>query len=629
MAPLDLGTDRTWVPRVALAILILSGLVRGAVTVRGYFYIDDFAFMGMSMKHSLFDPDYLTATYNSHVMPGAFGWVWLTTRLFPLQWWPVAGVIVALQLLLTRGVTVLLRNTFGWHPLILIPIALVALSPISLPGEVWWAAALNQLPQQLALVGMLLMLMAYLRTGRASFAVASAGALAGGLLFSEKTLLAVPFVVGLLAAWFVSGNAWQRSRRLASAFLPLWMAYLVVVVPYAAAYVVLVPTPVRALDAPGHDIVGLALASLFQGLAPALIGGPYRWEPVGFAGGLADPNALVVVLALVIVGATVALTTWLSRRAWRGWVLLALYVTVNLVLLTFSRATVIGPVIGREFRYQTELALVVGLILAWVLLPPRGAWHYPPVDAPTPRPGAHERLQTLVITPLRHVGVLGTSAPSSAVALVALALFVPGAVWSHARYDALWSPNPARPWVTTAHASVDAIPTGAALGTSFVPEYVAWGFIYPYNATTSVLSPVLPASATLENGEVTTTLLALDADGDLRQGGVAGTQAAPGPVAGCGWRLGTTETTIPLALPAELLAPVLRIGYLSDTATSLPLSIDGWDITVPVAAGVGAAFVSVPATARSVTFHPAAPSATVCTDDLTIGAAVPLAGTVP
>ena len=140
--------DRTLSPGsvqvVALGLIATQAVLRGWTCVRGFFYLDDFSFTGRAMEYPLWSSEYLLYPYNSHVMPGSYAWVWLSTHLFPLSWVPVALAMVALQALVSLVAYRLLVDLFGRRGWILVPLAVVTLSPVSLPASLWWAAALNR-----------------------------------------------------------------------------------------------------------------------------------------------------------------------------------------------------------------------------------------------------------------------------------------------------------------------------------------------------------------------------------------------------------------------------------------------------------------------------------------------------
>lgn len=621
------------VPGAALALILAATIARGVTLLRGFFYIDDFAFTGRAMEFPLLNWSYLSEPYNSHLMPGAYAWVWLTTHVFPLSWPAVAFTILALQAALSGMVYLLLTELFGRRSWIIVPLAVVVLSPISLPAGLWWAAAVNQLPQQLAMATALFFLVRYFRTGRRWFAVAGPLAVALGLLFSEKSVLAVPLVAAVAVVYFTAGSLLRRVSTTLTQHWLLWVAYAVVSLPYLAYYLLAVPSPLRETPV-GHDVADLVIESIFRGTVPGVVGGPWSWAPVGFAGALADPSGFMVILSVLVVGVVIGLTTAWWRGAAAAWLILLGYAVVNLALLAASRATVIGPVIGAEYRYQTDLALVAGLALGLASMPVAGSFAAADVQRLSPRWTARAWLTETVIDPMSEVGfgsprrVDPRRREMVATVVVLLTLGTSAGV-SWARYDPLWVANPARSWVNTVRDELPAMPAGTVLAQTVVPEDVAWGFIYPYNSSHRVLAPILEESQMLRPGHATAEIAVPDESGHLRRAAVAGVRAVPGPEPECGWRLGGDEVTIPLVAVAPDADPVIRIGFIATDTAKLTVRINGRDTAVPVGAGLGARYLVVDGPVREVTVLGGDEGPGVCSDDITVGAAVPLAGTTP
>ena len=354
----------------ALLLAVLQTVLRGVLAYRGSFYIDDFGFTGRAARLGL-SPHWLFHEYNSHIMPGSFVWVWATTKLAPLSYAPVATVDIVLQAVIALQFYRLLRDLFGVRPAILVPYAVYLLSPVTLPAFLWWAAALNQLPQQLAIVLALRCHVAYLRTGRVRRGVLGVAAFVFGLAFSEKSLLIVPLVFGTTLLCFTGGGPVRRSWNTVVRHWRVWLAYLVVTLPYAIFYELAVPSPVRALPS-GASTLGLVDVSFRDALLPGLLGGPWRWRAIGSAGGLANPPAVVSWIVLAAVLVFLAVTVARRRGAVFGWALAAGYGALNLALLDVSRATFIGPFIGHEYRYITDVALVATIGGALAMIPLRG-----------------------------------------------------------------------------------------------------------------------------------------------------------------------------------------------------------------------------------------------------------------
>ena len=598
--------------------------------MRGYFYLDDLAFTGRSADYPLWSLRYLTTPYNSHLMPGSFAWVWLTTRAFPLQWAPVAVVLIALQVLLSVLVYRLLVELFGRRPAILPPLAVALLSPVSLPAFVWWAAALNQLPQQIATVGALLLHVRYLRTGRRALALAGPLVLAGGLLFSEKTLFVVPLVLAITLVFFVDGSVWARVRRTVRRDLVVWAAYCVVSLPYLVYYVLSVPSPIRPAAA-GHDIADLTTQSVFRATVPGLLGGPWHWTRIGSAGALADPDAFLVVVSFLVAGAVVTGSIVLWHRASHAWLILLGYVVLDLTLLARSRATLVGPVVGTEYRYQTDVAVVAALCVGLATTPLTGVLGRGDVQRLQPRVAAREWLTIHVLVPLREAGAAPRTTHHLArgAAVATTVLLVASALWSTAAYDPLWVHNPAHSYLTAARTAVASLPAGAVVADVAVPNDVAWPLLYPYNRTYRLFGPFLPASRRLAVGATTTDLVVPDDAGTPRVATILGPHALPGPTPGCGWLLGQDPVHIPLNTTATDTVAVVRIGYQARAATLLTLRLDGHPVQVPFAAGTGIVFLAAAGPFDSIQVDAPGTPAHVCTTDLTAGVPVAVAGTTP
>lgn len=616
------GTNR-WVSRVAVAVGLLALATRGWVAWHGYYYLDDFVFMAKAVQHHPFDPHYLLEPYNSHLMPGSYLWVWALTHALPFNYGAVVVTTMLLQAALAVLFYSLLRRLFGSTLLVLVPFAVFVLSPVTLPATLWWAAAVNQVPQQLAMVTVLLAHTAYLRTGRLRQGLAGPLALVGGLLFSEKTLLVVPLVVALTLAFFTEGSPWQRVLRGGRTHLKLWIAYAAVAVPYTAYYLIAVPSPARH-PGQGAGIVQLVMESFGRAVLPGLLGGPWTWVQIGYAGALADPSPFAAAVAVVVTTGVVVATCLLRRHAWRGWALALGYALLNLVLLVVSRAAFIGPVIADEYRYVTDLALVAALGLGLATIPLAGRWHGVTATRLEPRESVRSWLQgpsvRELVAELPRPGL-----PAGALAVVvALAA---SATWSTLAYDRYWRVNPARPYVQTARAELSGAGSEPVLAEGYVPPEVAWALLGRYATVGELLSPLPHPPRTLADGPASDTLWMLDARGRLQRAAVSGFDAKAGPDKECGWRLGQEAVRIPMRRETLPFSWTLRIGYLASRATSAVVTVNGKATTVPFHAGVGAVFLGVQGAVSEIAVSPVADEGvTVCTDDVVVGAPVPVGG---
>jgi hypothetical protein len=613
---------------VAAALVAVQTIVRGWIAYRGSFYLDDLAFTGRAATMPLVSAKYLFTAYNNHFMPGSFAWVWVLTRLAPLSYPVVATVDIALQIVLDVVIYRLFRALFGPRRALLIPYALVLFTPLTLPAFLWWAAALNQLPQQLAIATALLCQVRYLRTGKVRTGIYGAVALAGGLLFSEKTLLLAPLVIAFTALFFGAPPADVKHgvrARLRAALVPhwrVWAAYLVIAIPYAVYYVLAIPSPVHQ-HMTGADVFALAGSAFGHAIAPGLVGGPWRWQPIGWAGAVAAPGPAGTVIAVVIVAAAAVASVLLFRRAWLGWLIAAGYAVLVVALLAFSRATVVGAAIGNEMRYVTDVALVgvLGATLAFLPLAP-GAWLAAEPRQLQVRPAVRQRLTDDARLLLRSL-----SAP--VIGGVVVAALVISCLVSTFRYAPTWTANPTKPYLANARADLTAAPS-VIIANQPVPAQIAWPPLFPYNTAANVLAPLITTQHFLQVGESTDQLYAVDGDGHLRIAAIdAVATARPGPVAGCGWLVRDAPVTVRLTRRVLPWTWTVRIGYIANVASSTTIRAGLQTFAVAVHPGVNAIYLQVTGAVDHLDFGALPAGASLCTNDVEVGTPAPVPGTGP
>lgn len=606
----------------AAAILALQLVVRGWLGYRGYFYLDDFAFTGRAAASSVLDHHYLLLSYNNHLMPASFAWVWVLTKLAPLNFGVVTSVDIVLQLVLGLVYLRLLRALFGTRPAILVPFAVGTLSAISLPAFLWWAAALNQLPEQLAMVTALLCQVRYLQSGRARRGLLGAVAVLGGLLFSEKSLFIAPLVVAFTVLYESDRGPWGRVVTSWRRHRLVWLGYLLVVVPYTAYYLLAVPSPTRS-GADGAALGQLATASFGHAVIPGLLGGPWTWTPIGAAGALAGPHDFARVLALVAFAAIVAGSVAARRRAAWGWALAFGYAVMNLTVLAVSRATFVGPVIGDEYRYVTDVAIVAAIGGALSLLPLAGPWAR---GGPVTLPTRHWVGRARASTTARELAGALPRVREPVVAGVLVVAFATSATITSIGYDRYWRVNPARPYLTTLQEQLRAIPRGQMLADQRVPGDVAWALLGDYALQSRILLAALPDIGRhfLEPGQTAEDLHVVDQDGRIQRGAIDGVHAAPGPAGDCGWRLGSEPVDITMRPASWPGYWTVRIGYLASAATTATVTAGNTTLTVPFQRGLGSVWFLTSGTVASIQVSGLSSAATVCTNDVSVGTPVPV-----
>jgi hypothetical protein len=595
---------------VAAALVLGQLVLRGWAAAGGYYLLDDFVFIdrAVSLPFDLriFDD------YNGHLMPGSFTLVTALTAVAPLSWPAVVALGLLQQLAIDVALLRLLVLLFGRRPAVLVPFAVYVTSSITLPAFLWWAAALNQLPMQLAVLLALHAHVQYLRSGELRRALQAVAAVAGGLLFSEKALLALPLLVALTLFWATEGGPVARVRQSLRQHRAAWLLHGALGLAYTAFYALHVSSPIEGTPTVA-DVADLAGPALVRAVLPGLLGGPWAWEDFPPALGIADPPPVLQWLSVAVAAVVVAVSVLRRRGAGRAWVLLALYVAGTCVLLSASRAQLIGPfALSREYRYFTDVAMVGALCLALAFLPVR--------DAPVVlRERALPRRSTAVAAAVGRRPAL----PVAGGALVVLAL-VAGSVVSTVDYAGRWHANPARPFVENARADLAARP-GTVLIDGVVPDPVQWNVLGPYALASSLLAGA-PEARFLHDGQSVAAISMLDEQGRVQPAWVPPlSSAVPGPQPDCGWLVADRPVPIPLQFGG--VGPwswVVRVVWLSSTDATGWVAAGDQRVPVLLPAGLHETFVQVSGTVPTVTVELAPPAAPICVPQVEIGSAQPV-----
>jgi hypothetical protein len=521
-------------------LLVGAQLAFRAWAVYGsWFQFDDFAFLSRAYNSDL-TWAYLTESYAGHLMPGGFLLTWLFAKADPLGFWPYATTLLFLQAVASIGFLRLLFHLFGRRFAVLPLLAIYLFSVISLPAFIWWAAGINQLPLQIALFFGLHSHVSYLRTRRSRHLAATLAWTVFGLLFYEKTLLVFVAYALVALAYFARGTLEERLRQLWSSYRSGVLLHAALALGYLAVYL---STSLNfALDnANQTPVFPVAYRFIFVAFSTGIIGGPWQWTDLRPVGRVADPSDLVIFLSWMAIGYLIYLAYQSRVNSMRAWLLTALFLLANVILLTAGRAFLVGAVIGLEYRYQTELSAVFALSVGLAFLPLLGA-----VETVRPRNGGG--------VPFR---------PESA-ALVFSALFVGGAMVSSFQYAGHWQTrNPAPAYFDRVEASLADRVEPVPLADLAVPQMIMWGFRYPENTYSYMFR--MHEDKTRYPSIVSDELFLFDDTGRLRPALITPMRRnVPHEDPGCGYRLEDTPVSIPLDGPVVGGGWWVRLGYLAD-----------------------------------------------------------------
>jgi hypothetical protein len=376
---MDHGTPATWLPGAvdrrkgevvlgATVLVVAQAVVRAVVLAHSSFANDDFMYVSRAAEQG-FGWRYLTDLYYGQFMPGVFAVVGV---LPPYDWFLASLTTLVLQVCAAVALFRLLRLMFGTRPAILVPFAVYLFSPLTLPMVAWWAAALQGLPLQIAMIMALTAHLRYLSDRRTRHLVATVGWLVFGLLFFVKAILIPPLLFAV--TWLLRSGERPLTAGFAEAgrrYARTWAAQAAVLGGFAVVYLSRVGTSFVRPRTPTLPEVGrLAAGLLGRTFVTEAAGGPFRWFMLGPNDALSAPAWIVTVAGWLVLVAVVACSVRWRRRAARAWTLLFCYLLADVVIVLAGR---VGPidVATRVSRYIADAAPILAIVLAAAFLPQR------------------------------------------------------------------------------------------------------------------------------------------------------------------------------------------------------------------------------------------------------------------
>lgn len=600
----------------AIGLIAIQAVFRGFVMFGGWFLYDDLSFVQRAATQPLWSFDYLFESWNGHVMPGAFAWVHVLTSLWPLDYTPVALSGLAMEALAGLAMYVLLAEMFGRRPAILVPLSFYLFSAITLPATLWWAAALNQLPGIAALTLALWCQVRYHRTAKVRYGLLGVLCVAGGLLFSEKVVFAFPVIFLLTLLYFCAGPPLSRLRRCLRTHVVVWSAYGVVATAYVAFYLVTVPSPVN-----GKPTAVVALktmgANLVYAVIPAAYGGPFTWDRLGVGATAASPVA-VVFLSAVVTALLVAWSVMRRHRAIFGWLVIVGYWAVNAFILGMTRAPWVGPVIGREYRYATDLAVIIAVFGALACLPLHGVWLRGDVQLLIRR----RRGEDPHGVPRRARPDVPALPESVAAGGVTLALVVASLITTMS-FDANWRNDVTPRFFGVIRSDLAAMHGRVTMADLILPDAAAPSGVVLGVSSSTAVAAMPNAPAILEPGTASDNLYMVDDDGHLKAVWVDGFPNKQGPEAGCGWRVGSSPVDVPLSGTTMSWRWYVQVDYVASLEADTTITAGTVETPVHVKPGVNRLYLMSEGPVSSVRFG-GLTYGSLCTEHIAVGFAKPL-----
>lgn len=527
--------------RAVMAIVALQGMLLVWGTSGGWFYQDDLTNLAEADGRS-FDLAYLGMRVNDHLAPVLRAQFWVMANVLPYD--HVATVVwrVALALTATVLMAVLLRRLAGTGRVTILALGLYALTMLTLPSVLNLSSATQLLPAHVALVSCLLLWhRAWSTPDHLSSAAGAAGAglLLGLAVASWEKAGLMALVLIAVTAWFPRDDAWLR------ACLRRWDRWLLLAAPttaFGAAYLA-GGAPDSGVTVAPVSIARATGVAWLDAVAPALVGGPWRWQSVdGVFFSVADPPLAGVVVAQVVVAAGLVLLVRRGGvRALAPLLLPVGYLAASVALVSLGRYEYFGDLIARNYHYVSELAvpLAVGLALAGRT---------------------------------RRRGVRAAGRGTRAVVAVVLVLALGGTAVSAHGFRARWAQNPTRAYLDTLQAEIAqrSLTEPVALVDVDVPFSVQ-PFIAGERRVSALLGPLdLPVRF---DGDGTT--LVPDDRGQLREAGfLEAASSTEDPAVFCSHPLfGEDSVRVDLEGPAGSSAAFLRLEVLQDRTGAVEVHV--------------------------------------------------------
>jgi len=402
------------------------------------------------------------------------------------------------------------------------------------------------------------------------------------------------------ACLFVGGGPFRSLVRTVRRYWPSWLVIGGVSLVYLAVYASLASSSLRRPRSV-VEVLTFVRELVTATLLPGLIGGPWRWLDAGDGTPVTQPTSVGQWLSVAIFLLIVVVTVRLRPIATRAWILLLLYVVMVAALLSATRLNSdFSAAAGLVPRYVSEVVVVAALALGVALL-------------------GLDTSETSLTWP---TGQRDRTILAAGLSLLLVAL-VGSAAWSSTQFADDWAVKQGREYLRTAEADLAGAPAGTEFFDLEVPEGVITKLSWPYTKQSKFFRP-----AKLQPVFVTETenLSMFDPAGHIRSARIEGLKNQPGPISGCGYRVGGGRTVrIPLDGAKERWQWAVRIAYLSSGDTDAVLRYGDGLRWFKVHRGLGQIFFLIEGGGGAVelTVTGTDADAGLCTNEIAVGNPAP------
>ncbi|WP_107765776.1 hypothetical protein [Nocardioides terrigena] len=593
--------------RAVVGLVLVTFVWRAWTVARWTWQDDDWLFIERSASMPLLP--YLMQDYNSHVMPGGLLVTKLMVMASPLNFSVVVGVVALVSALSIALWGRLFERLTGGRMVALLPLAVLALSPVMLRPMMWWACAVTALPLQICMAVMALLACSWVERRRTRDLYLLGLAFVVGLFFWEKCLFAtVPTAFVLLAV--AQGGLRERLRVIAKPVVLL----SAISVPYLAFFLYWTrgSSSSNSVETSfAGQTLGSALSDYGRGLTqvffPSLLGGP--WGTLRVDGDAATAQGPAT--TAVVVGILLLVVVWLAVRHRGALWLMALplgYVVLTVGLVQFSsRTNDVWDVVLTDRYYIDGLAvamLTVVLVIREVAPPAHGGAEGDPLAAGT-----------------------GRRWFAGAVVAVTVSLLVAN-VLAAQRVGV----RPAREWVETLRQDIAA---SSPAGTTGEP-LVLWDAYAPddvmpaaFWADHALLSSMLaPVEDTVVFGVASDELWRVSDSGRLETVAVdPAVRAKPGPVKGCGYALSAgEEVVVPMSGSLYFWNWAIQVNGFAAEGVDLAIDLGDREVSVSLPPGLQSRKIQIQGEVpRKIRLRSDSASGTACISEVFAGSVGPVA----
>ena len=355
---------RRAVPLGAMVAAIVVAQVAAwlAIVHDGFFRVDDYLYLANVQRMGGWDIDWLGSVWFKHFAPlDRVTWT-LVGHATPTSW----AALLAFQLgMLATGMLAFygsLRLLFGRSLWLLVPVAVVGITPQLAMAFAWPSHGLMALPEFAAQTLTLYGFLSYVATRRRRFLFLCTLALVFGLLFYVRTLLVLVVIAVVYLLWLQPSLRPAALRQALRRDWPVWCAVLVPALAYVVYYA-------------SRDVFGESTPYTFTALElyvrilwlrniwPRMLGVVFGSEPLSTA------KVMVEILAQLLLWGAVAFTLWRKRAAWRGWILIPAVLVPTIWMSAAGRLAELGALMGADFRYATHLPWMFSLAVLFAFHP--------------------------------------------------------------------------------------------------------------------------------------------------------------------------------------------------------------------------------------------------------------------